>query len=188
MTDVSAYAWVGQHQELLEALSVTMVQPAGAGVVSRLEPKWEWPTRLTIAEALAASLTVDDYAWGSLFAQVDEIAGWTAIIEPNGWAASTPEMLAGLSADGAAMNVVWNVNALMGASVARNGVVIRQFDPLLYDASAQPLVEEAGLPFGEPGAPLRAASLAFLERLTGVRLSEQWLLGRSRQTFVVPVP
>jgi hypothetical protein len=75
------------------------------------------------------------------------------------------------------VTVFWNVNAAMQFLVADAGAVERRFDPLLYhDADGEPLPEEGALPFGDPQAPLHAATLTLAEQLTGVGVPEGWLL------------
>jgi hypothetical protein len=185
---VEDYRWADTSRDRrLEAISVTLVEPADDGVVAALAPRRELPGRLTIERALAAGLELDDFAWGSLVAQVDELGGWSVIVEPNGWAASTPAALARLSRLGRAFNVCWNVNADMTFGAATGGAIVRQFDPLLYDDADDRLAEEAGLPFGRP-EQVRAASLALLTRLTGVGIDPTWLLDRERRTFIVRAP
>lgn len=66
--------------------------------------------------------------------------------------------------------------------VARDGKVVRSYDPYAdeaFDGSA-PLPQEAGLDFEND---TRAASWTLLERLTGIAISEQWLLGGSHPAF-----
>jgi hypothetical protein len=74
-----------------------------------------------------------------------------------------------------------SVNADARFVHARGGIVIRVFDPLLYEPEGA-LAEEAGLPFGEPGRS-RAAALALVERLTGVQLRRDWLLDIHHPTY-----
>jgi hypothetical protein len=188
MDELARFSWLEEPVDVLEALSLTLVSPASNRAIATLRPSSEWPQALTLAGGREAALQMDDFGWGSLLAQVDEIDGWTAIVEPVGWAAAQGEVVSELSQGGVAVNVCWNVNAVMSATYARDGRLVREFDPLLYRADGAALAEEAGLPFGEPGAPLRAACLAFLERLTGVRIEREWLLDRPRRTVVVPVP
>ena len=185
---LAEYAWADTSREpSLEALSLTLVEPADDAHLDKLQPRTALPRPLTIAEALDASLDVDDFAWGSVVVQTDVLGGWSVLLEPNGWATSMSEMLARLSERGQAVNVFWNVNAVMSFGLARAGAIVRQFDPLLYDTDIEPLPEELDLPFGEPGR-VRAASLALLTRLTGVRIDPAWLLEPRRPTFVVPLP
>lgn len=181
------YDWADSSRDPgLDALALTLIEPAGVAYLDMLKPRTELPRPLTVAEALEASLEVDDFAWGSVLAQTDGLGSCSVILEPNGWATSLPELLARLSARGQAVNVFWNVNAVMSFGLARNGAVVRQFDPLLYDDGGDPLPEELDLPFGEPGRVM-AASLVLLTRLTGVRVERAWLLDRRRTTYVIPL-
>lgn len=182
------YRWADTSRDpSLDALALTLIEPAGADHLAALEPRRQLPGHLTVAECLDAMLTLDDFAWGSVLAQTDQLGQWSVILEPCGWVASLPGVLARLAAGGRAMNVFWNVNAVMSFCLAAGGVVIREFDPLLYDEAAERLPEEIDLPFGQPGQ-VRAASLALLTRLSGERVDPAWLLGRARPTFVVPIP
>lgn len=98
--------------------------------------------------------------------------GWTLVVEESGYRASQTNLLEVLSRDGEAVALYRSVNADMSFQYAPAGRVVREFDPLLYDTPSfsQPLPEEAGLPFGWPGAPT-AAGLALIERLTDVALA-----------------
>jgi hypothetical protein len=155
-------------------------------VLDILGPRLEFPSPMTVDQAMDAAFNLDDFAWGSSIAQLDSIAGWTVVVEPVGWLGSISEVLLRLAANGRALSAYWNVNAVMNVGVAERGRVIRRFDPLLYDAGDPPLPEELSLPWGV-GQP-RACSLALIARLTGVVVERDWLLERSRRTFVVPIP
>ncbi len=181
------YRWLDERP-VLDAVSITLACPADDVLIDVLAPRRQMPVPLIYADALDAAFALTDFAVGSVLAQLDELQGWTAIIEPCGWAASMPDVVARRSADGVAVNVFWNVNANMSACLARDGALVRQFDPLLYDPGDSPLQEERGLPFGDPSAQVRRACLAFLARCTGVAIDEAWLFETPRRTFVVPVP
>ncbi len=100
------------------------------------------------------------------------------LLARNGYELSYPGAAAGASRLGRVITVFWNVNAVMRFVLAHDGQVRRSFDPLLPgDSEGVPLPEEAGLPFGEPAAMLRAAALVLAERLSGVRVTEDWILG-----------
>ena len=81
----------------------------------------------------------------------------------------------------------WNVNSVMRFVFAEGGVIRRDFNPLLYDPNGSPS-EESGLPFpsGDDGplVPGRA-SLALIERLTGVEITRAWLLETRHATYLV---
>ena len=183
---LGGYAWADSSRDpRLEALTLTLLEPASASYLALLEPRVELPGPLTMAEALDASLGVDDFAWGSVLVQTDVLGTWSVILEPNGWITSSRRSLRD-SRRGAGRQRVLNVNAVMSFGVARHGAIERQFDPLLYDADKQRLPEELDLPFGEPGR-VRAASLALLTRPTGVLVEPAWLMELRRPTFFVPL-
>ena len=122
--------------------------------------------------------------------QVDQMDGWTVVVEPNGWLLTVPATAELVSAGGELVSVFWNVNASTLFTVAKGGVIIRRFDPLLYDQPSigDPLPEEAGLPFGHPGEP-RVAAVELAERLTGVRLTRDWLVNQPHPTWMgFPIP
>lgn len=122
--------------------------------------------------------------------QVDQVDGWTVVVEPNGWLLTAQGTAESVSAGGELVSVFWNVNALTQFIVARDTVVVRRFDPLLYDQPSigEPLPEEAGLPFGQPGES-RAAAVELAEQLTGVRLTKGWLLNQPHPSWTgFPIP
>ena len=182
---LARYAWSEADDPRLDAMSITLVQPADGSAIRVLGPRREFPHPLTVAQALDETLGLDDFAWGSVVAQVDRLGDWDAIIEPNGWAASMPETLAQLSAAGVAVNVFWNVEAVVTFGLARAGALVREFNGLLYNDGREPLPEEDGLAWGVE-AP-RASCFAVMERVTGITLERDWLLNRARATYVVPL-
>jgi len=182
---LAAYDWVDADDPRLAALSLTLVRGAGEPPLERLGPIRPLPGLLTIGEAGDAMLTAFDRS--RLAVQVDELGGWTILLEPFGWAGATPEVLARLSEGGRAVNVFWNVNAVMHMGWADNGGIVESFDPLLDDRADHRTPAEADLPFGDPERALRA-SFVLAERLTGVRIERDWLLDRRRPTSEIPVP
>jgi hypothetical protein len=67
---------------------------------------------------------------------------------------------------------------------ARDGVLVRVFDPVLGTSEVgDPLPEEAGAADGQP----IHAPLALAEALTGVRVTAAWLLGQARPTLTCPL-
>ena len=182
---LAAYAWLDADDPRLSALSLTLVRGAADPAVERMNPIRPLGPALTLGEAGDRMLTVFD---GSRLAvQVDELDGWTALIEPFGWAGTDGDVLARLSEGGRAVNVAWNVNSVMHAGWADDGRIVASFDPLLDDRVADRTPVEAALPFGDPDGAQRAA-FVLMERLTGVRIERDWLLDRSRPTFEIPVP
>jgi hypothetical protein len=184
-TALGAYGWLDSDDPRLSALSLTLVRSTPEKALASLRPTRSIDGTLTLAEAGEAMLAAFDRS--RLAVQVDELDGWTALIEPFGWAGATPEVLARLSDGGRAVNVYWNVNALMHVGWADGGRLVQSFDPLLDDRIDGRTAEEADLPFGDPALALRAA-FVLAERLTGVRIERDWLLDRRRPTAEIPVP
>jgi Family of unknown function (DUF6461) len=107
---------------------------------------------------------------------------WWVIVEPNGFRLSMDGGLLTVAGTDEAASFFWNVNAVMSLLRVNGGRTLADFDPLL-DVDYVP---EHGrdLPFGErPGA----ASLALIERWTGVVVGEDWFAA-TKPTFVVHVP
>ena len=179
----SDYAWVEAADQLLSALTITLVQPDDGTALRVLRPKSQYPAPMTFEEALDAAFALPAWAYKEVVVQLDSIGGWTALIEPAGWATADPDKLAQLSANGTAVSVFWNVNAHMLFGLARAGSPVRFFDPLLYSADADALPEESEFEWGV-GHP-QASALGLLERLTGVRVERDWLVGPARPTYVV---
>src|SRR4051794_3041453 len=161
------YAWAEAADELLSALTITLVQPDDGSAIQALEPRSQYPTLMTFEQALDAAFALPDFAYGGVIVQTDALGGWDALVEPAGWASSDPDRLVALSANGTAVSVFWNVNADMSFGLARAGSLVRFFDPLLYN-EAEALPEEGDFQWG-PRQP-RAGALALMERLTGVRI------------------
>jgi len=104
--------------------------------------------------------------------------GWTIVIEYNGFNATDPAVAARLSARGEAVIVYQNVDALSSFLYAVGGRVVREFDPLIYDAgTGRRLAQERGIHFGDD-RDLNPMAQSFLlaYRLTGVavRASDVW--------------
>jgi hypothetical protein len=97
-------------------------------------------------------------------------AGWTMILEDNGFEAT--EVAARLSRSGRAVVIYNNVNALTSFQYARQGRVLRYFDPLLYSnyGPGKRLRQERGISFGHSPWPYIAQSLLLAERITGLRV------------------
>lgn len=178
------YSWAEAADEALSALTITLVEPDDGTAIRALEPRSKYPQPMTFEQALDAAFALPDFAYGAVVVQTDARQGWGALIEPCGWVSSDADRLAALSANGTALSVFWNVNANMQFGLARNGSLVRLFDPLLYDAGdALPEESEFGWGTGQP----RASALGLMERLSGVRIDREWLLAPARPTYVVPL-
>ena len=160
---------------------------------------------LAIDEGSRRDATVHE-AWqmsesdsGNDVVQVAAIGKAVVTFEPNGWHGVEPKRAVALSRSGRYVAYFWNVNAVTRLVFALAGVIQRDFDPLLYDSNGErerALPEEVDLPFpaGDEG-PLTPgrASLALIERLTGVEITRAWLLDEPHPTYRVdaeprPIP
>lgn len=112
--------------------------------------------------------------------EATEVGSWVVSFERNGFLATRDDVLARLSDHRAAIVLFRNVNAVMRFVNARDGAVIRAFDPLLYDSRSswigEPLAQEKGLAFGV-GSPM-ACAFALAERISGVTLTREFLDSR----------
>ena len=115
---------------------------------------------------------------------VDALAGAVVCAQANGWAGTREECAAELSRGGVYVCSYRNVNAVMEVVYARDGELLRRFDPLLYEPWAGgALPEEAGLPFGtDQDSP--AAAFCLMQRLTGVEITRDWLLKCGHPTYL----
>lgn len=118
----------------------------------------------------------DDYQHYGSAVEAGETGGWTLVVELGGYRATDPELLRQLSRDGEAVVIFQNVNAHSSFQYAKNGTVVRDFDPLLPNMpqTGEPLPEEQGIAFPGENGKLHPMPGAFLlaERLTGIRLTE----------------
>jgi hypothetical protein len=116
--------------------------------------------------------------------QIGVLDGWTVIVEPNGYICSQDAVLGRLSTAGRVVMVFWNVNLDSRFGYAREGALVRVFDPVLGTSEVgDPLPEEAS-PSHEQPIP---AALALAEALTGVRVTGPWLLDEARPTVTCPL-
>lgn len=125
------------------------------------------------AEALAwvSAGTLNDRSWLA----VGEVDGCVFAWEANGWLGSDPGMTERLSVRGDCASVFWNVNMDSSFAYARNGALVRHFDPVLSSdaGGAGTLAEEVGLDWA--AEPIRSA-LRLQSRLMACRLaSPEWL-------------
>jgi hypothetical protein len=127
------------------------------------------------AKALAWTLQQPDTG-PTIYEYIEAVSrhGWTLIMEPNGYRATGLATLRRLSAHGSAVVIYNNVNALASFQYARDGQVLRYFDPLLGTnyQDGPPLPQESGIGFGSPDGDYIANSLVLAFRLTGVRIQK----------------
>ena len=173
------YGWV----ERLDAYCFTAVIGLGSDEVIR---------RLGGDPGASASLTFEECFWtvdAPQWAQVGEVGRGVLIAEHNGWRGE--EAAGNLSARGRTACFCRDVSAAMRFSHAVDGVVLAAFDPLLDPAPAEgadPACLDgllAGLPFGLDAA--EASAMALLERVTGVRVTAEWLNRPQRAVQLPPL-
>ncbi|MGW4215352.1 DUF6461 domain-containing protein [Lentzea sp. NPDC004789] len=145
---------------------------------------------LTVVEALARfdaaprtrTTTLADAGQASVNAFPDELPlvvagerdGWVFLAEHNGYHGSLPEVLAVLSNGTVAAAVYWNVDFDSTINLARDGQILAEMDFIGHEAPAADLASYLeGLDF-EDAERMCAAAIAFLERVTGVRLDANW--------------
>ncbi|WP_394619486.1 DUF6461 domain-containing protein [Lentzea sp. JNUCC 0626] len=124
----------------------------------------------TLAEAGKAS--VNAYPDDLPVVTASTVGGWVFLAADNGWHGAMPEVLTRLSAGTVATTAYWNVNLDNTLALAEDGR-LTEMDFVLGDEPPRELAElVAGLDF--EGDDLCGAALAFVERVTGVRLDEDW--------------
>ncbi len=135
-----------------------MVSGCSTGIVSIAEAR-KW----------AREQAAPDY--GSVI-QAGSVGEWAVTVERSGYTATLPEVVRRISKGSRAIVVFRNIDGHTAFLYAVDGVVIRSFDPLLYDDptpwDGAHLPEESGLDFGNH--PM-ASAFACAERLTGFRVT-----------------
>jgi hypothetical protein len=180
---MSDYAWA-EHVDAATIAYVRGLDLREVGDVYRLD--WSTERKATF-----------DGAWDGIdietneqAVQLEERDGWVVVVEPLGFLTADDDVLTELSRKGEAVCVYWNVNARYKVALARDGVLVRSFDPYIQDwePTGEPLTEEAGLPFGDEDVSHSALSLQLAERLTGIELSEDWVLETPHRTVTSAGP
>ncbi|MET8759561.1 DUF6461 domain-containing protein [Lentzea sp. NPDC004782] len=158
---------------------------------------------LTIDEALARfdaspqtrTTTLADAGQASVNAFPDELFlvvagerdGWVFLAEHNGFHGSLPEVLARLSSGTVAATVYWNVNFNNTIALARDGQILGEMDFVGGDEPTADLATYLeDLDFDDADF-MCAAAIAFVERVTGVRLDANWATA-PHQTAVITQP
>lgn len=159
-------SWTAEY----DAVCISLIQgvvPNDARDVMCPEGSYEFDSRDEV-EAWVLDSESYDRAWLA----VGEVRGLTFLWEQSGWAGADPALARAVSERGSFQGMFWNVNSVMNFLLARQGVLLRQFDPLFHDDDPSPvsevgdrLSEEVGLDW--ESAP-RLSGLEVLSRLTGV--------------------
>ncbi|MET8765304.1 DUF6461 domain-containing protein [Lentzea sp. NPDC004782] len=116
----------------------------------------------------------------------DELDGWVFLAEHGGFHGSLPEVLAALSAGTTAVTAFWNVDVDNTITLARDGRILDAMDFVLdHEPTAELTVHLDGLDFEDPEL-MCASALAFVERVTGVRLGADWFAEPHRTATITP--
>jgi len=174
-------SWTGHY----DGLCFSLLLGAEPGeVVRSLCP----PDLLMFPSAAAAAAWVSDsVGFDRTWLATGKVGDWTFVWEDNGFQGADPHRAASLAAESTFVSMFWNVNSLMSFTLARDGQIVRQFDPLFHDddpspvpAIGDPLPDEADLDWEtEP----RLSGLTLLSRLTGTEPANPVWLDRSEVSF-----
>ncbi|GGU41354.1 DUF6461 domain-containing protein [Lentzea flava] len=108
----------------------------------------------------------------------DQVDGWVLLAENNGWHGAKTSVLQRLSAGTVVASAFWNVNLDSTISLARDGEVLAAFDFVIDKEPPEVLLPHLeGLTFTDPYR-MTAEALAFVEGVSGVRLTAEWATGR----------
>ncbi|GAA3842822.1 hypothetical protein GCM10022243_06590 [Saccharothrix violaceirubra] len=156
-----------------EALCLTAVR--GFSVDEALRRFDGFPSARTETLADAGRTSVDAFPDLLPLVVADEVDGWVLLAEDNGWHGSSAEMLARLSKGTVAASAYWNVDFDSSLTLAIDGRV-HECDFISEHESDDPALAPflAGLPFDD-AERMCAASLAFVERVSGVRVTDEWV-------------
>jgi Family of unknown function (DUF6461) len=177
----AAYRWIEETTESTLALFSVTARSAS----ELLAPLGSLEPRGSLTYAAALELQGSFYDDGTFdrraVIQAERLVGsaeahWVTV-EPNGFQAD--RHLTEIAGDAAAASLFWNVNAVMRLKRAESGRAVVDFDPLIDRERIPP--EATDLPF--ESTPM-AASMALIERWTGVRIEQRWFLA-AKPTFVV---
>lgn len=114
-----------------------------------------------------------------------EVDGWVLLAENNGWHGSHPPALQRLSAGTVAVSAFWNVNRDSRISLARNGSVLASLDFVIDgDVPAVLAPYLSGAAFSDSYRKT-AEALAFVEHVSGVRLTRAWARERHQASLLV---
>ena len=171
------YEWTGE----LEAFCLTIAVGAQRAAVERafrIIP--ESRTLTTVAQFW--EIFGHDAQGGSDVVQIDPFGGSIIAFEGNGWTGADHYDVKtySLLTCPVYVSIFRNINASMSFVLARDGQLVRQFDPLLYEAHGA-IAEEAAYAWGLEHPIPSAFDLA--EKLTGVSVARDWLLGQAHPTY-----
>jgi hypothetical protein len=107
-------------------------------------------TQVASARAVRDWAAQQDYQHYGTAVEAGEISGWTIVVELNGYQATLPEVLEALPEGGEAVVIYQNVNGLASFQYAKNGTIVRAFDPLLPELGQAQREEGDGSHGGTP--------------------------------------
>jgi hypothetical protein len=174
--DWRRHRWADKTDALFErcvGVSIGAVREHEVLAAHRLDPASR--SLLSLTEFLDYEPPTDE---GNDCAQVWVENERVVVVEPNGYTGVQHEVATALSTGGRYAAYFWNVNAVQTFIYAVDGVVVREFDPLIYDDDGTPLAEELDLPFPRGGYRRRAryqhtsSAFTLLERLTGFAFAD----------------
>ena len=118
---------------------------------------------------------------GNDVVQIDALANGIIAFENNGWTGEDNDGIV-IKAIGcpAFVSIFRNVNAVMSFVYAKDGIVVRRFDPLLYEAEGA-LPEEKLYAWNLEHPTVSAFALA--ETLTGIEITQAWMLDQPHPTY-----
>ncbi|MGW7367008.1 DUF6461 domain-containing protein [Streptomyces sp. NPDC054841] len=197
------YGWLDEHcPELMEAYCLTLVRGLTPEALLTRLGATDRGARITGTSSLVAA-AYDAWDDGdSQFVGVVEAGGWVLMVEPNGYVGTLEEVLSPLSQGTELVSHFTNVNAADYVNWFVDGELRLHFEPLFayarYGADPDGSVEdmrEAGLDLRDPKeigdddlALTTAATFAFAERLTGVRITPELLDAAEFRCGSVPLP
>ena len=119
---------------------------------------------------------------GNAIVQINTLDNAVVAFETNGWTGvdDYDQKTFSRIACPQYVSIFRNINAAMSFLFARNGQLVRRFDPLFYEAD-DALPEEREYAWGLEHPLLSAFALA--ETLTGVVITRDWLLGQAHPTY-----
>ncbi|MEU4671636.1 DUF6461 domain-containing protein [Amycolatopsis sp. NPDC023774] len=172
-----------------EALCLTAVR--GLSVDEALLRFDGFPASRDVSLAVAGQISVNAFPDELAVVVADHRDGWTLLAENNGFHGSRPGVLARLSSGTVAASVYWNVNLASRATLAQDGKVLSAFDFVSGRPPEGETPKAIGrflddLDFDDPYR-MCAAALAFLERVSGIRVTSDWS-GRSHAASVIVDP
>ncbi|MFI5613827.1 DUF6461 domain-containing protein [Amycolatopsis sp. NPDC051903] len=175
------------HAFPAEALCLTAVR--GLSVDEALHRFDGVPAGREITLAVAGQISVNAYPDDLAVVVADHRDGWTLLAEDNGSHGAKPRVLARLSSGTVAASVYWNVNLASRATLAQDGRVLAAFDFVTGRPPEGEAPEAIGrflddLDFDDPYRKC-AEALAFLERVSGVRVTEDWSVQSHTASVIV---